>query len=739
MTSSHSPCHLSLSHEWRSAFLNSNTLTAETKEEVGSTTTTGLGTCASVSCGSMWSRGTSTIQSPMGSPVVHSYVNTLNDGIHKSTAASQRLEHGHIRNNNNNNNSQDFFESKAEQQIWPASNIHSSLSIMKLDDPIADIRHPFLTVNHPSTSSQYNETVASSQHRLIKARSPPLSLCSVPSDDGNAIIIDVENFITSHSRTRARLSGFPTFYQSGQRQSNNDCSRIHRSHSACFMIHHSRQRERSCLDQSARPPYPSPRPTSKQSHNHRHSASVSPHSCVWNSTVSIHPSSGWDSWVSTTQPSCNQDEQNDCIESKSRHVKHKQRSTSWDSSGSNFPTDRIYRSSSTEKSKRKGKNRFWRLEQLRDFSEENSDVGRHFRHLETHKPLNISISESTDDEGSTEKQESKHYLRKSPRKSREIVKTSNSLGQSSYAGILGYLRWQRDRISAWLWTVFAVGTPAFYILVAFLDVQGGTLTVVAFNYANLASCCLIDWISLLIAFLLSVKFMGEKATKSHIIALLLGLAGSLCILVSDSIAETTQKNSTIESSFVSPLQARPQTVIDVFPASQLRQISHSELVVPAVSLDDQRTILSNGIIIPEIQSVSLMEIMDPPNRTLLSQSNKELNSILQHQQQRDPRRIFGITVEWKKQSRLLSEITGFSIETHNLLPSNDRKELSLQSESQHKRVISREERLFGDTMCLVAAAFLGIVTVMMEKALVVGVPSSELLRKRDFFFYTSHS
>lgn len=91
----------------------------------------------------------------------------------------------------------------------------------------------------------------------------------------------------------------------------------------------------------------------------------------------------------------------------------------------------------------------------------------------------------------------------------------------------------------WLNKTFAVRSFPFYLALGFLDVQGGFLTVVAFRYASLSSSALIDWVSLLTTFALCVQFTGEVVTRSKIVALLAGLAGSMCILYSDSQESTT--------------------------------------------------------------------------------------------------------------------------------------------------------------------------------------------------------
>lgn len=270
----------------------------------------------------------------------------------------------------------------------------------------------------------------------------------------------------------------------------------------------------------------------------------------------------------------------------------------------------------------------------------------------------LSSSPSSDDDDDHQRMRSQRSFQDKERYGRSSSVGGHLLPSDSEVsirvnsnGLWDYLRHQRDQIDIWLWSVFAVGTPAFYILVAFLDVQGGTLTVVAFNYANLASCCLIDWISLLTAFVLSIKFMGEKATRSHIVALLVGLVGSLCILVSDSMTETTTPLSS-PTSISSPI---------ITPSLRLTQMTADMLIAPAISHDSQIA-LPNGVMLAPTSS---------PNIDIYLMAERPAVPVV--------------------------------------------------------RTISKADRLFGDVMCLLAATFLGIVTVMMEKALVSGVRSAELL------------
>lgn len=269
--------------------------------------------------------------------------------------------------------------------------------------------------------------------------------------------------------------------------------------------------------------------------------------------------------------------------------------------------------------------------------------------------------------------------------------------------LVGFSSWWRDTQQ-----LFTPGTYGFYFLLAFLDVQGGTLSVVAFNHANLASSCLIDWVSLLTAFALSVKFMREKVTRYRILALLLGLAGSLCILVSDGL---------VQHQTATAAAATPGTVTAFIPRNLLAP-------GPEWLLPEGHTVpkwLPEGLSVPEWLAEGPPEWLLPEGHAVPQQPSSHQHTSFH--------------------AKDLIHTPTAAVEPDQETPSAPNRHRLLQDNSQDAEVLLHAataaavpprvapNQLFGDVMCVVAAVFLGIVTVMLEKLLSIGIPISEVLMK----------
>ena len=83
----------------------------------------------------------------------------------------------------------------------------------------------------------------------------------------------------------------------------------------------------------------------------------------------------------------------------------------------------------------------------------------------------------------------------------------------------------------------------YYVMIAFVDVEGNYLIIKAYQYTSITSIMLLDCFTIPCAMLISYIFLHYKYTLKHFIGVFTCIVGLICIVYTDSLINTDQENN----------------------------------------------------------------------------------------------------------------------------------------------------------------------------------------------------